>query len=501
MAGTKALDRVKNFTRITTENIIQPDQSSRSARQSSSGETTPLTAAAPTLRGSRETIASTGTTPEIQSSHSTSQPVILQERRRSADISPENILDSPSAPRRTRRGAAIYVPAMRARSRRQEQRHNPITRKGRSAFKRSADTGRQKRVRLDVSLSPKEARGLLEQARQTDGENAPIDVPQGNEDASIDHASELGEDDTTPQTTSTDQGPTQPDDYALYEEAEAAVNESLNPRYTAIQRLATRAASSPVLRALMIIVASGNASPEQLHIFQAQMEAIEVSNPAVRNSRDSTMEHPASDSSSEPESDTSDKENVRPTSPQATGEGDSPGSPNNDEDSPTRGRTQSRQPLGHLPTPTVPPIDRSSQPSQPSSHPRVRALAGTSGGPFGPANLRPSLSVNSGRAGGQRNHTASSMNVNLEGSVPRSRLSSARNFTPVPMLGAIADYLPSPTPRRRSPLGGSVPLDGSEISLPLTETGDGPEVGVQRPTDDERSSQESLSPSAGDGIS
>lgn len=256
---------------------------------------------------------------------------------------------------------------MRTESRRQEARHDPMTRRGRGLFKKSGTTRTKKRVRFAVPITPAEARDLLVRARRISEENASDRVPLlVDRSPPADRVVVLVETTRALQTASKTKAFSHMNDCLLYEEAEAAVTESLRPRWGVIQRLATRAVSEHDLRELMKVVASGDASPEQLREFQGRMDGIKESahpeiDDGLRVDSAATQEktpYAASDSS-EPESETSDKENSRPASNQDPRSGDSSMTFRIYDDTVPE-TPRPRRPLGDLPVPGRPPRDQPS---------------------------------------------------------------------------------------------------------------------------------------------
>lgn len=467
MPRASSLERTGNFTRISIENIIKVDSSVRLTRRGSrgmptsaetalirrhSGEPTTSVRRAPAGRGSGNTIWTTRSASEDQPSESAGQTPVSQQRRRgSADISADNILDSPSAPRRTRRGSAGYVSAIRTRSRRQEERHDPMTQKGRSEPKQNGNATRRKRVRFAVPITRSEAHDLLEQARRMSERTTPDDVPQASE-AVEEMAVELVEDIPTPPDGSTQQDPgtyaapqvapmhqepDEADEYALYEEAAAAVQESLDPRVAVIQRLARRAASDPELRALMRIVASRRASREQLYELQHHINDIDEGDEDEGDSTPPNVGVAAppvqEDSSPEPELD--DKENVCPQGLGAHGSSGRSGSRDYMVD---RGGSQPRSALRLLPVITPSPLASSRTPreSEASLNNRVRNSVHLQ-------NAQRLRREADGRTERPRQNTTPAANHN-------QRTPATGASPTVTGLGRIADFLPSPTPPRRS---------------------------------------------------
>ncbi|KAL8924598.1 MAG: hypothetical protein Q9208_003913 [Pyrenodesmia sp. 3 TL-2023] len=93
----------------------------------------------------------------------------------------DNVTDPPHAPqRRKRRGAMSSPTVRRTTSNRKEARHDPITRKGRSAFRREENTttpesgGRLVQGDKTPGVAQAEARNLIEKARRTSGETSQI---------------------------------------------------------------------------------------------------------------------------------------------------------------------------------------------------------------------------------------------------------------------------------------------------------------------------------------
>lgn len=230
MPRVSKLDRTGNFTRLSSSNIIGRTTTARATRRASkntkagieappgsvaevtaetevpgigrhpdtqqhryrSATTTPKT-----RRGSKETAASTEAAieevVESQVPPIRGQPPSPRQRRRSADISSDNVIGPPDSPQnRTRRGAMCSQPTVkRTASKRKEARHDPMTTKGRSAFKRVGnptipETGgslipgdeepgiSKKKEPFAVRLIPAEARDLLGKVRRMSGETSQI---------------------------------------------------------------------------------------------------------------------------------------------------------------------------------------------------------------------------------------------------------------------------------------------------------------------------------------
>ncbi|KAI4116837.1 MAG: hypothetical protein LQ345_002807 [Seirophora villosa] len=87
-------------------------------------------------------------------------------------------LGSPDDSRQTREGSREHEPATRTTSTRQELRYDPMTRKGRRAFRTNGATGVRKRVRFAVPITRAEAGDLLKRSRRTGGEKSSSDGSQ-----------------------------------------------------------------------------------------------------------------------------------------------------------------------------------------------------------------------------------------------------------------------------------------------------------------------------------
>ncbi|KAL8752987.1 MAG: hypothetical protein Q9184_005559 [Pyrenodesmia sp. 2 TL-2023] len=473
-----SLDRTRNSTRITMENIISADTLGRLTR-----------------RGSRETPASTYTVTGTPIHQSRGRIDIPQPRIPSADISTDNIIDSPDAARLTRRGSAGHVSATRAPSNRQQRRYDPATRVGRLAWlENRPERTRRRRVRFAVALTRAEARDLLEQADRMSAERAGSNGPQENEEtSSTDQDGELAED-TPIAPLRAGQNPSHSNnDFELYEEAAAAVEQSMDPIFGVIQRLAVRAAADPALRALMRVVAAGNALQDDLDEFQSILSEIEELNKVTQQSQGGSGEVAASDSSSEPESDTSDKENVPPVLDRAFPLPHLPRAPpqapqNNNPPTPSRGtigslerrRFRQRYALEEIPTatPTESSPDDGSGPQALSGPPPVLAPPATPRGPTQHPGRRPRFTSHEGASPRFRR----GVDHRLERIGPRLAVAGS----PIRGLGSVADYLPVPTPPRSSPLGATPPSMGSRISSPRQVADGRPEMDAQSQVEGER---------------
>ncbi|KAI4195379.1 MAG: hypothetical protein LQ346_003455 [Caloplaca aetnensis] len=251
-----------------------------------------------------------------------------------------------------------------------------MTQKGRNGPKQSGSTKRPKRVRFAIPLLPYEARELLAEARRMTETVASSNAAEA-EEAVDDAASETDEDAPTAQHDSVHPEADGTDEYALYEEAAAAVEESVDPKVNVIQRLALRAASDPGLRALMRLVASRRASRHQLSELQQHINEIDETDNDAADSEHSDVEIAATgmeeDSSHEPEMD--DKENVGPTSSQGFGAHRPSGPSTNTDYSIDRGGPQPRSALRLLPV--VAPTNRpSNPPTAAAATPGARAPSG-----------------------------------------------------------------------------------------------------------------------------
>ncbi|KAL9013073.1 MAG: hypothetical protein Q9173_002210 [Seirophora scorigena] len=87
-------------------------------------------------------------------------------------------LGSPDDSRQTRGGAREHEPAMRTTSTRQDLRYDPMTRKGRGAFRTNGATGVRKRVRFAVPITRAEAGDLLKLGHRTGSEKSSSDGSQ-----------------------------------------------------------------------------------------------------------------------------------------------------------------------------------------------------------------------------------------------------------------------------------------------------------------------------------
>ncbi|KAL8960181.1 MAG: hypothetical protein Q9193_003074 [Seirophora villosa] len=94
-------------------------------------------------------------------------------------------LGSPDDSRQTREGAREHEPATRTTSTRQELRYDPMTRKGRSAFRTNGATGVRKRVRFAVPITRAEAGDLLKRSRRTSGEQSSSDGSQEKQKSQV----------------------------------------------------------------------------------------------------------------------------------------------------------------------------------------------------------------------------------------------------------------------------------------------------------------------------
>ncbi|KAL8924597.1 MAG: hypothetical protein Q9208_003912 [Pyrenodesmia sp. 3 TL-2023] len=473
MTRGSSLDRTGNLTRITTENIIRADTSRRLTR-----------------RGSRETPASTRTATDTQTPQFRGQTDAPQQRRQSAEVSTDNILSSPNAARLTRRGTAGHVSAIRAPSNRQERRYDPATRAGRPAWLgQRPDKARRKRVRFAVALTRSEARDLLEQAdrmtaQQVDGNGS----QGGNKDDSppTDQIDEVAEA-SPPAPLGTEQSPNHFNDFEYYEEAAAAVEQSLDPIFHIIQRLALRAAADPDLRALMRIVAAGNAPLNDLEEFQITMYEVEMRNEVTQQSQGGSRQVAASDSSSEPESDTSDKENVPPPVPD--GAFPLPPLPR----APPRAPQNNNPPIPSGDTPELPatrgPGQRYALEELPIAAPTESFPEGGSGPQI--VSIPPQMSAphatprrpiqHPGHRVDFTGHAVDSPRFRrrMDQRLERSSPGLTATGSPIRGLGSIADYLPLSTPPRPYPLGAAPPSTGSRTSSPLQVADGSPEIDPQ----------------------
>ncbi|KAI4195380.1 MAG: hypothetical protein LQ346_003456 [Caloplaca aetnensis] len=297
-----------NSTNISTGNIIAPEASTTLTRRASGDMASALAAA--------------NQTP-------TRRP---RERRPTSAVGEENILDSADAPRMTRRGSRQYVAVTPAPSIQPRRTSNPVNK-------------RMEHVR-GPKYSSSEDSSLPAGRRSVAGPKVP--------------ASEVMQTTTTPCSSPpeatqplmpvesisptlvvhAEDEPSASQDYAWYEEAEAAVNNSDDPIYTVIQRLATRAESDQNLRELMRAIAAGNTSSAQRVEFQVYMMETEALSEFTNSSGevDTSVKDAQFESGSPgPESD---KENAGPAAPTQVV----------DTDVPTMRRpSQPRRTLGLLP--------------------------------------------------------------------------------------------------------------------------------------------------------
>ncbi|KAI4120277.1 MAG: hypothetical protein LQ338_007134 [Usnochroma carphineum] len=495
-----ALIREENFTRISTDNIIEPPASGRLTRHRSAAST----ASMETSHGSR-------------GSQSGGRSDGLLPRRYRPNVSTSNIVDSPDAPRMTRRGSREYVSAMRTASTRQERRFDPIARSQRRIVLEPRKP--RKRVRFAVSLTPQEARDLLEKGRRMSGEEASARTAPSNEQSPANRAIVLIES-TTPAP------PPQQDEASNMEaesprSTETALDQSLNTRDLVIQRPADRAGADRTLIALMVPIASGHASQDQKREFAAHVErareslnvsrevgtsgqgATEGRSPARgiiwRHINPDTGEEEdipedsadeedipfvsddssdaASDSSSEPESDTSDKENVDPAPTHAPQTDEGSNRFRIYEDSETR-TPQPRRPLQSLPIPRLP------TPTQPP--PPVEDNSS-----FSRHTIRRPRTESAENAPRAITRRPAFLRSNLSREQPRhsNALTTTRVSPPLPTL-APAPRTPPPNNSQRLsyPLTRRPPLEGSGVAFPLQETPERPRLELQPATDDEGSS-------------
>lgn len=290
---------------IATENIIGSEASTGLTRQGS-GEVAPA-------------LGSASEPPQAQ-------------RRQTTSVEEQNILDSPDAPRMRRRGSRAYVSAMRTTSARKEGRSKPLKRiepvrwLTLGSTETSANPAGRSNGQAPIVTIPA---SVLVNSNTTPEVGPPEETQPPVPNKTV----------TTPVTVPAEEEPNSSQDYALYEEAEAAVNNSVDPIYTVIQRLAARAENDHNLRDLMRIIAAGNSSSAQRIDFQVHMMEIEASDPPNMNVNDRQVEDDT------PESDSDDKENTPPAS-------STRGCSSTNKRTIGRSSSQPRQPLGLLPVPS-----------------------------------------------------------------------------------------------------------------------------------------------------
>ncbi|KAL8751801.1 MAG: hypothetical protein Q9184_005946 [Pyrenodesmia sp. 2 TL-2023] len=272
------------------------------------------------------TLSHRGSTEVASAPESASEP--RAQRRQSAAVEEQNILDSPDAPRMTRSGSRAS--AIRTTSTRQERRSSPL-----------------KRVEPVRWLELGSSENTSIQARRSDEQvpetPAPVssDSSTTSESASPEGAHSPVPNETVPTrvTAPAEEDPNSSHDYPFYEEAEAAVNNSLDPIYPVIQRLAARAETDQNVRSLMRALAAGRTSSAQRIEFQVLMMEMDALDPPNVN-----VNHGKVDEGNSFESDSDDKENRPPASAR--------GCSNNDKPTIERSSSQPRQPLGLLPVPS-----------------------------------------------------------------------------------------------------------------------------------------------------
>lgn len=439
MPRTQTLDRVKNFTRLSTENIIDPTATARQTRRSPR-DTAAVIEVAP--EAAPEETTDTIDEPRVQQTRGEVED-ITQPQRRSADVSVDNIADPPNAPqRRARRNAMSSGPATRTEPRRQDVRHDPMTRKGRSAFKkdRSPGTQKKKRVRFAVPIRPAEARVLLEKGRRMSGEQ-PLEKQGGRLVESIN-------------------GPR-----VLERGTEAA--QRIPGEHDTIRDVPT--------------------DDEEMDMDLDSSENLLAYSETDDASATKEQEVPEDipDSPSESESDMSDKENAAPIHSEAasTNGGMSPFCIYEDAEEPRR--SQPRPPLGELPVPLL------RVPTQPNPQwDDLNFETGTTtlrGIAMQAENLR---RVAAGQPPFFRSSlsrdVSSEPEVSTNIQIPAAPPEPATTLVPAPRTPS-----PSSSSRRRSyPLSRRPPLEGSDVTLPLPETPDRPSLTVTSPSDDEGSSSD-----------
>ncbi|KAL8997759.1 MAG: hypothetical protein Q9188_006243 [Gyalolechia gomerana] len=128
-------------TRLSPSNIINPGTSARLTRRRSAAS------------------LPSNTPDDAQTSQPSSRSEMPTARSPSADISADNIVGSPDAPRLTRQRSAAYIPAMRTTSTREEMRYDPATQVGRTAWKKTGSRKTRKRVRFAAELMPRMSNG------------------------------------------------------------------------------------------------------------------------------------------------------------------------------------------------------------------------------------------------------------------------------------------------------------------------------------------------------
>lgn len=269
-----------NSTNISTGNIIAPEASTTLTRRAS-GEMASILAAANETQARRP-----------------------RERQPSSIVDEWNILDSPDAPRMTRRGSRQYVAAKATPPVQPRRRFHTV--KKRMEYARKLEYGS-----IEAPSFPAGQRSVV-------GPKVPAqEVMQttSNPGTSVPHTTQplLPAESISPALgASAEEEPSTSHDYAFYEEAEAAVNNSDDPIYTVIQRLATRAESDRNLRELMRAMVAGDTPSAQRIEFQVYMMETEALSEFTNSSREVDTSINDSQVESESPGPESDKENVGP---------------------------------------------------------------------------------------------------------------------------------------------------------------------------------------------
>ncbi|KAL8918097.1 MAG: hypothetical protein Q9208_007537 [Pyrenodesmia sp. 3 TL-2023] len=254
------------------------------------------------------------------------------QKRQTPAVEERNILDSPDAPRMTRQSSRKFVSTMRSTSTRQERqpsslkRVEPIRRLALGSAEDSSHPAARRSVRV-----PKTPASVSPESTTTSEAAAPEETQPPAPNKAI----------TTPATAPAKEVTHSSQDYALYEEAEAAVNNSVDPIYNVIQRLALRAESDLNLRELMLLMAAGNTSSAQRVEFQVYMMETEAMEPPKVNLDEGKVAE--GDSPALELDGSEDKENIPPASAHGC---------SNDVPRIERSSSQPRQPLGLLPIPS-----------------------------------------------------------------------------------------------------------------------------------------------------
>ncbi|KAL8754098.1 MAG: hypothetical protein Q9184_005220 [Pyrenodesmia sp. 2 TL-2023] len=312
-------------SRMSLRRTKAPRRRTQNARQNPAD--TPTNATNDDLRSEANTTPShRGSTEVASSPEPASEP--RAQRRQTAAVEEQNIIDSPDAPRMLRSGSRAF--AMRTPSARQERRSSPL-----------------KRVEPVRQLELGSSENTSIQARRSDEQVPKTPAPVSSESSTTSesaspegaHSPVPNQTVSAPVTASAEEDPNSSQDYPFYEEAEAAVNNSLNPVYPVIQRLAARAETDQNLRSLMRALAAGRTSSAQRVEFQILMMEIDALDPPKVD-----VNHGKMDEGNSFESDSDDKENRPPACAR--------GCSSNDKPTIERSSCQPRQPLGLLPVPS-----------------------------------------------------------------------------------------------------------------------------------------------------